>query len=324
MNGGRAVIELLSVQRKSAVLTPSKLPCMARMPSINLTAGCAHGCVYCYAQGYCGHPGHDKVVVYANLLEKLRDELSRRREPPAAVCFSSSSDLFQPVPEVLDLAFDVLDLLLRRRIGVVFLTKGRIPRRHMDLLTANAPWVRAQIGLVTLDRRLLRIFEPRTATPYVRLEQARTLVDAGIATQVRLDPILPGVTDDPDALHALCAALADVGIREIAASTLFLRPALAGILYNRLKRPKMFRRLAEAFEPRRWLRLKTDRGRVLTLSPARRRQTFDWLTAIARQYGITVRICGCKNPDLTAQTCHMAGPWSPPEIVERQLALFAP
>jgi len=148
-------------------------------------------------------------------------------------------------------------------------------------------------------------------------------VAAGVATQARLDPILPGLMDDPDALHALCAALAATGVREIAASMLFLRPALAGILRRRLKRPKMYRRLTEAFSRGKWLPLRPGEGSVLLLPPARRRQVYDWLTAIAGQYGMTVRICGCKNPDLDAGPCGLAGPWSPPIQVQRQLPLFA-
>ena len=321
------MIEVTATERKSPVLTPSKMPCLARMPTINLSAGCAHGCVYCYAQGYGCYPGRNKVVLYANLVEKLRDEIARRRKRPEAVCFSSASDLFQPLPEVLDLAFDVLKYLLESDIGVVFLTKGRIPKRHMELLTAHAGLVRAQIGIITVDRKLVRIFEPHTASPSVRLEQIRRLVEAGVATEARLDPILPGLTDDPDALHALCAALSAAGVREIAASMLFLRPGFAGLLRTRLKRPKMFHRLTESFSRGPWLSLRPGEGSVLLLPAARRRQVFQWLTSIAAQYGMTVRVCGCKNPDLkelaiAAGPCNLAGRWSPPTYVQRQLPLF--
>jgi DNA repair photolyase len=316
------MVELLASERKSSVLVPSKLPCMGRMPTINLTAGCAHACLYCYAQGYCSYPGRGKVVVYANLLERLREDLARRRKKPEAVSFSPSSDLFQPVPEVLDLAWNVLELLFRQGIGVSFLTKGRIPGRHMDLLRAHAPLVRAQIGLITVDRRVVRILEPHTASPRVRLEQMRQLVDAGVATQARVDPIVPGLTDDPDAMHALCAALAAAGIREIAASTLFLRPALVGTLRKHLGRPMTFRRLMDAFKTGKWLQIASGQGAVLALSAARRRKIFDWLTTIAGQYGLAVRICVCKNPDMAIGSCNLSGRGSLP-VVERQLPLFS-
>ena len=317
-------IEVIAAERKTPVLTPSKLACLAAVPMANLTAGCTHGCLYCYAQGYCSYPGREKVIVYTNFLEKLRQQLDRMRRRPKAVCFSPSSDLFQPVPEVLDLAFDVLDFLFRSGIGVIFMTKGKIPRRHMELLMANASRVRAQIGILTLNGRLLRVIEPHCASPKIRLDQMRQLVEAGVETAARLDPILPGLTDDPTSLHALCAAVSEAGVKEISASTLFLRPAVLGSLRRRIGRSKTLGRLFDGFDQGKWLELFSNRGCILALPAARRRKIFDWLTAIARQYGITVHVCACKNPDLVAGGCNLGGHWSPPAVVERQLALFAP
>ena len=96
--------KVICLERKSAVLTPSSLACLARVPTVNLTAGCAHECWYCYARGYLTHPGEGKVAFYTNTLQKLREELPRKRKKPAMVYFSPSSDPFQPVPEVLDMA----------------------------------------------------------------------------------------------------------------------------------------------------------------------------------------------------------------------------
>jgi DNA repair photolyase len=322
-------MEILLSSRKARVLVPSKLPCMAGMPTVNLTAGCAHQCLYCYARGYRCYPGPGRVLLYGNLLEKLRCELDRRRRKPPAIHFSPASDLFQPVPEVLDLAYDVLELLLGRGIGVVLLTKGRIPKRHMDLLLAHAPLVRVEIGIITPERRLARLVEPGAASPKTRLRQIRELLAHGVATRARLDPILPGATDDPDALHALCAALAAVGVRELSASTLFLRPAVLGSLRNGLGRSRRLRRLLAAFEQGKRLVLPARPGfagcpsPVLALPAARRRRIYDWLTAIAAQYAIAVHVCGCKNPDLAAGSCNFAAHWTPPPAAKRQLALFA-
>lgn len=318
------MFEIVPVQRKSPVLVASKLPCLTGMRTLNLTSGCAHGCLYCYAQGYAAYPGRGRVFVYANLLERLRDELGRARRRPEVVSFSPASDLFQPVPEVLSLAYDILNYLLTQGIGVVFLTKGRIPKQHMQLLLAHASQVRAQIGLIAMDPRLTRRIEPHAASPRRRLEQMRVLTAGGIATQARFDPMLPGVTDDPDTLHALCAAVADAGVRQIAASTLFLRQPAVSVLRRELRGSPVLRRLIGAFDHGRWLSILGGQSTVLVPSTARRKKTYQWLLDIARQYGLEVRVCGCKNPDLSDDTCNIAGRWSPPVTVERQLALFAP
>ena len=152
------MVEVIRAERKSAVLTPSSLACLAHVPTVNLTAGCAHECRYCYARGYLTHPGEGKVTFYTNTLAKLREELRRKRKKPSTVYFSPSSDPFQPVPEVMDMTYDVFKFLLESEIGVVFVTKGRIPKRHRNLLAAHAPLVQGRIGRLRLmAKSLLRL-----------------------------------------------------------------------------------------------------------------------------------------------------------------------
>ena len=85
--------------------------------------------------------------------------------------------------------------LLESGIGVSFVTKGRIPERHRNLLAAHAPLVQGRIGLITLDPRTAAAFEPHAATPEERLAQGADLIASHVLVEARLDPILPGVTD---------------------------------------------------------------------------------------------------------------------------------
>src|SRR5208337_124562 len=84
-------MELVILEQKSPLLTPSRLPCLGSLPTLRLASGCVHGCLDCYAQGSCGQIGSEKVVLADNLLKKLREELSRRRPRPPAVQLSFSS-----------------------------------------------------------------------------------------------------------------------------------------------------------------------------------------------------------------------------------------
>ena len=63
----------------------------------------------------------------------------------------------------------------------------------------------------------------------------------------RLDPILPGVTNGAECLEPLCAALARIGVRTIAASVLFLRPAVIGSLRRHVKDKRMLNRMLDYF-----------------------------------------------------------------------------
>ena len=51
-NGRPVEMQVVAVERKTPVLTPPRLACLAKIPTVNLTAGCAHECRYCYARGY--------------------------------------------------------------------------------------------------------------------------------------------------------------------------------------------------------------------------------------------------------------------------------
>jgi DNA repair photolyase len=314
--------EVIHVERKSTVLAPSSLACIMRMPTVNLTAGCAHECCYCYARGYRTYPGEGTVRFYTNTLAKLEDELRRKRRKPAIVCFSPSSDPFQPIPEVLETAYDVFKLLLESKIGVVFLTKGRIPRRHRELLAAHPRLVQGRIGLVTLDAAVAAAFEPYAATPEDRLAEASELICARVPVEARLDPILPGVTDGPECLEPLCASLAHVGVRKVSASVLLLRPAVTASLRRHVKDKPMLFRLLERFAHAEPLAIHAGKRRVRALPASERREIFERLEKIARSHGLHVRICACKNPDLPSGSCHLPVRWRPAVRRGSQLLLF--
>ncbi len=314
--------EVIKAQRKAAVLAPSQLACLSKLPTINLTAGCAHECLYCYARSYSQNPGQGRVTLYENTLEKLRDELPRKRKRPKAVYFSPSSDVFQPVPEVLALAYNVFEYLFSNEIGVALLTKGRIPDQHMSLLCANASLVQAGIGLTTLREELLKVFEPRTATPKVRLSQAQTLVKAGVSTRIRIDPILPGLTDDAEDLNELLNAIASIGVKQIAISTAFLRPPIIRTLKGHVRDKRALDILLSHYESGPTLTMHGAGTSVIMPPAPLRRKIYSRVKQIAQQYSIATSICACKNGDLANGSCHIAGDWSPGPEVRRQQFLF--
>ena len=314
--------EVLHIERKSAVLTPSSLACLKRVPTVNLTAGCAHECRYCYARGYLTHPGEGKVGFYTNTLAKLQAELPRKRKKPATVYFSPSSDPFQPVPEALDMAYDVFGHLFESGIGVTFVTKGRIPERHRKLLASHAPLVQGRIGLITLDSTIAAAFEPHAATPDIRLAQMAEMIGVGIPIEARLDPILPGLTDNADHLEPLCEALARIGVRTIAASVLFLRPAVVGSLRRHVKDMPMLKRLLDRFAASEHMAIHAGNSRVSALPTVARIEIMERLKFIARRHGLTVLVCGCKNPDIPSGSCHISGRWASKAHEAEQLELF--
>lgn len=308
--------------RKSAVLTPSSLPCLSAMPTINLTAGCLHGCLYCYARSYRQFPGDGKVVLYENTLDMLRDELARRRTKPQAVYFSPSSDLFQPAPEVLELGEAIIRFLFSKGIGVAFLTKGYIPDHVLALLSDHAELVRAQVGIITLDESIARTFEPNAAGPERRLAQIEALVRAGVPTEARIDPILPTVTDSPETTERLFAALADVGVKRAAVDVLFLRPAIVQSLRRGVPDKQMLARLLGAFPRPSPTGESTGKASSQKLPLEVRREMFAVMRDVAAAHGIEVSVCACENPDLAHGSCNITGRWPKPSVRPVQFPLL--
>lgn len=316
------MVTVIQVDRRSAVLTPSSLACLSRVPTINLTAGCAVGCIYCYTLGYTSNPGEGTVLLYANTLEKLKGELARKRTKPKAVFFSPSSDLFQPVPEVLALGHSILEFLFSKDIGVAFLTKGHIPDITMRVLLSHADKVRAEIGIITLNEDVAHMFEPSAASPRLRLEQMGTLDAGGVATEARLDPILPGLTDSPDALGRLFSALAKVGVKRVAASTLFLRPSISESLKRNVPVRKTLEDLLGFYGDAMRVAIRAEGSSVTALPRTHREEIFGRVGRAANEHAIELSICACKNPDIARGTCGISGRWPRRSRAAAQRRLF--
>jgi len=302
------MVTVTRAKRRSSVLTPSGLACLSVLPTVNLTAGCLHDCVYCYIRGYRNYPGEGRIVLYEDTPERLRYELRPGQPRPRAVYFSPSSDLFQPAPEVLEMSHAVLEFLFNEGIGVAFLTKGEIPDETLELLIDHADLVQAQIGLITLDEELARILEPHAASPRTRLWQLHSLIAGGVAAAARLDPILPTLTDDPDALGRQFAAFAQVGLKRVAVGVLFLRPGISYWLTRRVPR-EMLAPLLAAYRKGEESVMRGAAYPVQNLSSERRREIFARLQEAADVYGIRLDICACKNSDIARGSCNIAGTW---------------
>ncbi|MCU0646377.1 MAG: radical SAM protein [Gemmatimonadaceae bacterium] len=237
------------------VLNP---PASTGMPfwSINPYVGCAFGCAYCYARyahRYAmerhtdGAPDTSvpawlaferRILVKRSAPALLRRALERAQRDPAAAAapllrgapllIGSATDPYQPAERHFRITRGLLEVLASySRLNLVIITKSPLVTRDIDLLarlTVRAR-VTVQLSLITIDRELARRIEPRAPTPEARLRAMRRLREAGIDVGVNCMPVLPGITDAPQALDALVAAVADTGVTHVAACALRLQPA---------------------------------------------------------------------------------------------------
>jgi DNA repair photolyase len=267
--------------------------------SLNLAVGCGHRCGFCSARAYPSYPGDHVVYLYGDTVERISRELAERAQPPRAVYVSPSTDPFPPLVEVQQETARVVSLLARRDIEVWLMTRGYIRPVALEVLSAHRQQVKVTVGLTTIDRALQRTLEPFAASPRLRLRQIRQLRNLGIAVQVALEPLIPGVTDTRDNLSAMLRAVAAVGIRQVSAGYMFLRPRIQENLCRTLEPLGYNEGVQDAFRG----------GPILEAGPvaaaqylpkARRQRGYAALMALAAEVGITVRVSGMTNPDFRA------------------------
>jgi DNA repair photolyase len=293
------------IERRGAVLTPSGLACLAGVPTVNVSAGCAHRCVYCYGRGYSQYPGEDTVLVYRDTAARVAKELIRKRHRPAAVYFCPSCDAFQPVGAVLEESYQTMRVLLESGVGVEFVTKGAIPGRFLDLFRRHPGYVSAQIGLTTLADPLRATLEPDAAPVNERLLNVSRLMGVGVRVSVRADPLIHGVTDIEADVAALMAACRQRGVTVMAVSYLFLRPAITASLKRHIADRALVERILAPYAEGCRFALRGGAGGGLALPQAIRRDAYNRLVHLGAEHGLQVHVCGCKNPDVADGRCHL-------------------
>ncbi|MDJ0313757.1 Rv2578c family radical SAM protein [Arthrobacter sp. H35-D1] len=221
------------VLAKSAL---NKVPSTSSMPfgwTVNPYRGCSHACVYCFARKSHSYldfdPGKDfdsQVVVKVNVAEVLHKELRKPSWQREHVALGTNTDPYQRAEGRYKLMPGIINALADSGTPFSILTKGTLLARDLPLLRTAGKQVSVGVGisLALLDEGLAQALEPGTPAPQARLALIGKLRDAGLPCGVMAMPILPWLTDSPEALDALFASLARAGATGVSAGALFLRP----------------------------------------------------------------------------------------------------
>jgi DNA repair photolyase len=239
------------------------------------------------------------------MAERIADEIKRKRKKPVAVYFCPSCDPFQPLMQIQQVTFDVMKTLLENNIGVQFVTKGKMPDEIYGLFEKHPSKIAGQIGFTTIDDKILSVIEPAAANAQERLDQLERLIKIGVKMSVRCDPMIHGFTDANEQLDSLFSAVAQTGCKEAAISFLFLRPAIISNIKKNITDTGLLDKILKPFSNGTNLQigLKNSTGKMLPLEV--RRVNFERIRKIANNYGIKIHICGCKNSDITNESCYI-------------------
>ena len=210
--------------------------------SFNCYTGCAHACVYCYARYMQRFHPHDEpwgrfVDVKVNAPDVLAKQL--RKAKPGSVFTCSACDGWQPIEKEYRLTRRCCELLLDAGFHLDVLTKSELVLRDLDLFRGRD--VRLGVTITTPDENEARLWEPRASSVAGRVRVLKEAKAAGLATTVMFGPILPGISDTPEALGKLFALAAEAGVDRIWTDALNARPLVWPAIqqFLRHERPKL-------------------------------------------------------------------------------------
>lgn len=201
--------------------------------SINPYRGCEFGCKYCFARYT--HEFMEmkdpadferKIYLKQNAAWLLRQEIRALRQGEE-IALGTATDPWQPIERSSRITRSILEVLAEHqglRIGAV--TKSVLIERDIDLLLriAERNHLVVNITITTPDTNLARIMEPRAPRPDLRFRTVSRLRRAGLHAGILCSPLMPGITDNAQALDKMCRLASEAGASFFSAQPLFLKP----------------------------------------------------------------------------------------------------
>src|SRR5215470_1471805 len=145
-----------------------------------------------------GSEFEERIYVKRADAAQLVADLRRARDSGQEVAIGAATDPYQPAESRFGITRSVLAAVARvpsLRIGIT--TKSAAISRDVDVLReiAHTSDLQINVSLISLDRDLLRIIEPRAPRPDLRLRAMQAMADAGVPTRLFVMPVLPLITD---------------------------------------------------------------------------------------------------------------------------------
>ena len=219
--------------------------------TMNLYRGCQHQCIYCDSRSECYQIedfDHD-VLVKANALDLLRDELPRKRVK-GTVGTGSMNDPYMPLEAKLNLTGRALEIIADYRFPVHVITKSDLVVRDADILAdIGRVYAAVSFTVTAADDELSRKLEPGAPPTSKRFAALAELAARGIYTGVTMMPILPFIEDNAENITGIVTQAAAAGASYIMpAFGMTMRDRQRAYYYDQLDR--LFPGLREQYEAR--------------------------------------------------------------------------
>lgn len=131
-------------------------------------------------------------------------------------------------------------MLLDAGFRLNILTKSELVLRDLDIFKGRD--VRLGVTITTPDEGIARLWEPKASTVSSRLKVLKEAKAAGLETAVMFGPLLPEISDTPEALAKLFSLAAEADVDRIWTDTLNPRPRVWPSVQKLLQKrwPKLY------------------------------------------------------------------------------------
>jgi len=272
------------------VVTSAFCTCLPKY-NINPYLGrCAHGCVYCYAVKFPSFRG--PAVPRLKLKEEIvkMAETTKNRWP---VMLSDTTDPYQPLEKEHEITRRCLEVLVERGYPLLVVTKSNLVTRDIDLFKKTQTVV--SMTITTSREETARMIEPYAPPPNSRFKALKQITEEGIPTVVRIDPVIPSVNWNLDELEGIVSRAADIGVKQVTASTLKLVKGLFPMLKS--ENPALLGILQEAYSEGEWL------SGYKYLNRTKRWKILSELKGIVLKHGLKFATCREGFPQLNNAIC---------------------
>jgi len=165
---------------------------------LNVSAGCSHGCTYCYTRNYIREV--DRPRSKAGLERQAGRDLATMQElalPPVPLHISDSTDPFQePLETTTRTTRSILELAGENRgrfSQITVLTKNLALAARPGYVSGlrDLQPCQVEVSLTFADDEGRALYEPCAPSVESRLNGIRALRGAGIPVSLRVDPLFP-------------------------------------------------------------------------------------------------------------------------------------
>jgi DNA repair photolyase len=160
------------------------------------------------------------VDVKVNCVEVLARQL--RRLAPGSVFTCSACDGWQEIEREYGLTRECCRMLIEAGFHLNVLTKSELVLRDLDIFRSRN--VSLGVTITTPDEAQAKLWEPSASPVAARVRILREAKAAGLKTVVMFGPLLPAISDTPEALAELFALAAEAGVDRIWTDAMNPRP----------------------------------------------------------------------------------------------------